>query len=362
MHKIRIVQNAKTIDFAGTSRVATTFCKYLNMDSRFECYLLYNELADNNRLEECKKAIGEQFLIPYKWIGQPNGQAPYWPKETNLSEVLHYLKPLIVHSHRSCYPEAFSFKSWYPAAKYAASCIFGYADNANIDLYIYICDYIRRTALLNGATDGPVILNPIEHLWVEPPIAFQYLVKKYQIPENATILARVGRPDNFSDISLKAFELILKKHPDTYYLIVGGCQNWHRVADKLGVNGNCRFIDPIVDDRELAMIFNGSHINAHARQDGECMSTSIAHFMAAGVPVVSHEGTAFNGHIEQLDGIGFVVKKDNYRTYADSVSALIEDENLYDSMSEGSIQRAQAYKPEVIIEQLKDAYLWLLEQ
>lgn len=358
MNKIRIVQSPKTIDYAGTSRVATTFCKYLNMDERFECYLLYNELADNNRLACVKQDLDEKFLIPYIWEHQPGAQAPFHPKSTNLDEVLNSIAPHIVHSHRSSYPESYSFRYRYPKAKHVVTNVFGYADNGNVDRYFYICEYIRRTALMNGAADGPVILNPVE---ISPTIYPRaYFIEKHHLPEDCIILLRCGRPDNFTDISLKAFELILKRHPNTYYLIVGGCQNWPRVASKLGVDANCRFIDPTSDDAIINGLFAAADIHAHARQDGECQSVSISQAMTYGVPTVSHEGTAYNGHIDQLKDIGFVVGKDEYELYAEFLTRLIEDQELYDYCSEASMERAQDYRPEKVIEQVKDEYLELL--
>jgi glycosyltransferase involved in cell wall biosynthesis len=359
MSKIKVVHNAKYCDYAGTSRVAQTFVEHLNRDPRFEAYLVYQEGPHNSRLDACKQLIGEKFLVPYKWVHQRNARPPYYPAEENLTSVLFGLEPNIVHVHRSGYDEAFGHKAYMPEALFVETNIFGYSDGTgNIDKHLYICDYIRRTAVFKGNPDGPIVYNPIEDYVM--PDARERLLNRFNLPKNAILLGRVGRPDNFSPISLKALKIVQETYNNVHYIVVGPCPQWYAESEALDLR-NMIFVQPTSNDDLLREIYCGIDIYCHARSDGDVTSTAIAQAMMAGKPCISHVGHSYNGQAEMLDKAGILVGEHDFPLYAASICKLIENGEIYSGISIAARQKAlELYEAGKVTDQLKNIYLEML--
>lgn len=113
MNKVRVVHHAKTVGYSGTDRTAQLFCKYLSRSDKYEPFLVYREGdVANTRLDIARKWLGDDRVIPYRWVpGNSGRNAPWIPEESNLGEVLANIDPQIVHIHRSGYHEWPGFKS-----------------------------------------------------------------------------------------------------------------------------------------------------------------------------------------------------------------------------------------------------------
>ena len=350
MKKIKVVHHSKTVGYSGTDRTAQLFCKYLAQSERFEPFIVYREGPhENSRLEIVKEWLGEDHVIPYKWEPGEN-VPPYIPADNNLAKVLEKIEPDIVHIHRAGYAEWPGFKYMYPKAKWIETNIFGYNDTAperQMDMSIYISQYIRDRALRAGNVDGPVLFNPIEQpvkdvlLDVQRECATE-LQTKYGIPRQVgdkrpVLLGRVGRADNFDPISLKAFAEVEKLYPHVFYIVINPCQQWIDKAKELGIN-NIRFGKPIVSDDILSSFYMGLDIYAHARHDGECCPCNIQEAMMHKVPVVSHESAIYNGQSEIIGNAGFVVPVGDWEAYRDVLVDLIENPVLANEEENGFVQ------------------------
>lgn len=337
MNKIRVVHHSKTVGFSGTDRTAQLFCKHLAKSDKYEPFIVYREGdTANTRLDIVKSWLGEDHVIPYQWTPGKKGQRPpYLPESDNLYDVLKTIDPQIVHVHRSGYQEWPTFRYMAPKAKWIETNIFGYHDvspEPQIDLNVYISQYILNTALRAGAPNGPVLYNPIEMpvLSVTPEnkeVCREHLLSTFKLPHNAILLGRVGRADNFDPISLKAFKEVEQAHPEAYYIVVNPCQGWHDTVRKLGLQ-NVRFSGPIVNDAELSRFYMGLDIYAHARHDGECCPCNIQEAMMHGLPVVSHESMLFNGQSEILAESGFVVPVGHHEAYRDVLMNLVDNPEM----------------------------------
>jgi glycosyltransferase involved in cell wall biosynthesis len=383
MSKIRVVHHSKTVGYSGTDRTAQLFCKYLSQSDRFEPFIVYRSgNHSNERLDIVREWLGEDHVVGYLWEpGKKGRQAPYMPERDNLHEVLSAIDPDIVHVHRSGYAEWPCFRYMAPKAKWVETNIFGEADNTpekQMDLNIYISNYIRQRALDNGNPDGPVLYNPIEEpvLDITPEnkeLCREQLLDKFRIPRNAVLLGRVGRADNFDPISLLAFAEVEQICPEAWYIVINPCDRWYEEARRLGI-ANIRFGDPIVDDRELSNFYRGLDIYAHARHDGECCPCNIQEAMMHRVPVVSHESAIYNGQSEILEGAGFVVPLGDYMAYRDILVELINNPEFMNENEDGLIRlrehfglearrRAMRYfEASCIASQLARMYDWVLNE
>jgi glycosyltransferase involved in cell wall biosynthesis len=343
--KIRVVHHSKSIGYSGTDRSAQLMCKYLKQreDCPYEPFLVYrvdpqHPDAGKERLEIVKEWLGEDHVIPYHWVpGKQTHQSPFMPAEDNLYEVLAEIDPVIVHLHRSGYAEWPGFRYMAPRAKFVETNIFGYVDQSperQIDLNIYISEFIARLASKAGSPDGGILYNPIEipaRDMTEANKLFcrNRLINRFNLPQDAIILGRVGRADNFDPISLNAFKRVQEEFTNAYYLVVNPCDHWRRHTDRLGLK-NVRFLDPIVDDLELSDFYRGLDIYAHARSDGECCPCNIQEAMMHNIPVVSHESAAFNGQSEIIGDGGFCVPIGDAQNYAEVLIGLCANEPIAD--------------------------------
>lgn len=381
MSKIRVCHHSKTVGYSGTDRTAQLFCKYLAQSDKYEPFIVYREGdAANTRLDIVRSWLGEDHVISYQWTpGKKGQQPPYLPESDNLHEVLQGIDPQIMHIHRSGYSEWPGFKYMAPKAKWIETNIFGYNDASperQMDLNIYISNYIRNMALQAGSPEGPVLYNPIEMPVMDmspenKEMYHQRLLFLFKLPPNAILIGRVGRADNFDPISLKAFKAVEEFYPEAFYIVINPCQGWHDTVSQLGIK-NVRFCGPIIDDTELSMFYMGLDIYAHARHDGECCPCNIQEAMMHGLPVVSHESAIFNGQSEILSEAGFVVPVYNDIAYRDVLMKLVENPEMANEDDTARIRLREHFSREarrramrhfeasVVTGQLEKIYDWTL--
>jgi len=380
MDKIKVVHHSKSVGYSGTDRTAQLFCKYLAQGDKYEPFLVYRQQDANERLDIMREILGADHVVPYHWVpGKKGRQAPYMPEQDNLHEVLTMLDPAIVHIHRSGYQEWPGFKYMYPQAKWIETNIFGYNDNSpekQMDFNIYISDFIRKSALNAGNDEGTILFNPIEQPVLDMTtknrlLCREMLLETYGLPDDAVLLGRVGRADNFDPISLRAMARVEQEFKNVYYIVVNPCDNWRNTAKSLGLN-NVRFADPIIGDFELSAFYHGIDIYAHARSDGECCPCNIQEAMMHGLPVVSHESAIYNGQSEIIGDAGFCVPLGHHEAYAECLLALIankevadEDEHLIPIRNHfGRAARRRAmrcFEASTTTSKLEGIYDWVLE-
>ncbi len=356
---MKVVHYAKNVDFAGTSKVAQILVAELNKMHDIDAYLLYREDGDaNNRLQQARFMLGEDRVIGHEWTpGESARRPPYIPGHQNLTEVLRELQPDIVHYHSSGYAE-WPFKSEYSDAKWVMTNIFGY-NGYPADHTVYISDFIAQRA--GRQTPSSVLYNPtLMPFYQDRFMAHYKLAQSLGLPVESILIGRVGRADNFSPISLRAFQAIERQHPHCHYLVVNPCDGWRRTAADLGLK-NVHFLDPIVTDMELSAFYSGLDIYAHARQDGECCPCNIQEAMIHGLPVVSHEGDTYQGQNEIIAQCGFVVPRDDWRGYAVHLNSLVVNDLLRREVGDRARRRAEAeFRADAVARKLATVYRGLM--
>ena len=212
--KIKIVFYSHTIDYAGTWRSHERII--LNLDkNKFIPYIVYNTNANNNRLEYVKNILGDEFVIPFSATTEKtNSSLGYKPFSTNFEEKLLEINPDIIHFARSGYYEWPFTKRLSPIQ--IETNIFGFKDNSPyLDCSISICETIDK---LRGGSDS-VIYNPIPK-----PIGLKENLRNLlNIDENTLVLGRIGRPSNFTPISIEASKMLKDTGLKFKYIIVGPC-------------------------------------------------------------------------------------------------------------------------------------------
>lgn len=368
MTRIPVVHHSKYIGYSGTDRVAQLFAKYLENGTKYKPYILHRSIGAKDRLEEVRKFLPEDQIVEYEWEPGESGQKPpYIPVKSDLKEKLAVIRPAIFHAHRSGYPEWPVVPDMMPdGCKIIETNIFGYPDRSGlIGCHLYISEYIKGLAMMKGAVDGPVLYNPVELPVLPMDIVSKQtcrdaLLDRFKLPRNAILLGRVGRPANFDDISLRAFQSIEAEFDYVYYLVVAPCDGWRNSAEKLGLK-NVRFIDPIVSDIELSNFYHGIDIYAHARSDGECCPCNLQEAMMHGLVTVSHESMIYNGQAEIIEECGYVVPVADYAAYAEVLRELVINPVLRAEMGyEGRRRAMHDFEASVIGHHLERVYDILL--
>jgi glycosyltransferase involved in cell wall biosynthesis len=348
--KIKIVFYSHTIDYAGTWRSHERII--LNLDkNKFIPYIVYNTNANNNRLEYVKNILGDEFVIPFSATTEKtNSSLGYKPLSTNFDDIIKKISPDIIHFARSGYYEWPFDKRVCPIQ--IETNIFGFKDNSPyLDCSISICKTIDK---LRGGSDS-VIYNPIPK-----PIGLKENLRNLlNIDENTLVLGRIGRPSNFTPISIEASKILKDTGLKFKYIIVGPCNETKNKIEQLHLEDYFILYEPTNDDDFIDKFYNTIDIFAHYRFDGECHSTAIAQAMTYGKPVISHFA-GYNGQLETIGDSGFVVN--NSMEYFLSILKLTKDKNLYKNLSELSIKNSEKYLIQNIIPKIETTYLNLLKK
>lgn len=364
--KIRVCHHSKTVGYSGTDRTAQLFCKYLAASEKYEPFIVYREgNVNNQRLDIVRKWLGDDHVLPYTWDpGKSGGVPPYIPESHNLDEVLAEIDPDIVHIHRSGFAEWPGVRKLAPKARWVETNIFGHTDGTvppQIDVSLFVSKFIK------AHNPGLVLYNPIELPFHEVNKANRLmcrekLLRRFGLTDDAIIMGRVGRADNFDPISLRAFKKVQADHPNAHYLVVNPCDGWRDCAKALHLE-NVEFVPCIVDDQELSEFYMGLDLYAHARSDGETFGVSIAEAMMHGIPVISHYTGAYNAQAEIIESGGFCVPVGDDDGYAKVLDQLLSHANVREHFGhEGRRRAMRDFEASCIASKLAGIYDWVLEK
>jgi glycosyltransferase involved in cell wall biosynthesis len=175
------------------------------------------------------------------------------------------------------------------------------------------------------------------------------------------------RPIKGLEYFLQAIPMILARHPDTEFLIVGGDAtfnkeldqykktlndiiNRHHLHDKVHFLGRRKEIIPIM---RILDVYVCSSLS-------EGFSNSIIEAMATGIPVVA---TDVGGNSEAVEDTvtGFIVPPADAHAIANCVNRLLQDKQLCNDMGTRAVQRVQQnFTIDKAVEQHKTLYTTLL--
>lgn len=163
------------------------------------------------------------------------------------------------------------------------------------------------------------------------------------------------------DIVIRAMPQVLKKHPNTIYLVVGN-DGWNgylqNLAREIGVAEHVVFVGPISNDI-VPEYFHACDVYVHtARIAGKYFfeGFGIVYLEAAacGKPSV---GTDAGGITDALlhEKTGFVAQNENYEEVADYINRLLDDPVLSKRMGENAREYARLHT----WDQITDRYIGL---
>jgi glycosyltransferase involved in cell wall biosynthesis len=348
MSRIKIIYYSHEVDYAGTWRSHERIIGSLNKDI-FEPYVLYwDECPTNTRLDVVGKIVGEDHLISFKRSKEKTGSdLGYTPLWTDFHEKALIIKPDIIHMARSGYFE-------WPLNKrlarlqietniFAAMDISGFMDRS-----ISLCQY---NANIRKVSDV-IIANPVPEAKLEGP----NLRTEYNIPEDAIVCGRIGRPRGFDPIAITTFKRLVYSNPKVYYIVVAPCEEFKAAAQ--GVP-NVILVPPTSDDTFISAFHRTLDIYLHYRVEGEIQSTAIAQAMMYGIPIISHISKFNNGQIETIADGGFVASDEEQ--YYQFLCYLVSNKEMRQEIGrKARLHALTTFEQETVVRKIEDCYIkWL---
>jgi L-malate glycosyltransferase len=178
-----------------------------------------------------------------------------------------------------------------------------------------------------------------------------------ELPDSGPIVGCVGRlsgKKGHTDL-LKAAALVLRRRPDTTFVLVGDGtlrSELRAQADGLGLNGQVRFVGHVSDP--VPLLYRMNLFVLPSRIEG--MSNALLEAMAANRAVVA---TSVGGNSEVVvDGVtGLLVPPRDPARLADAVLTLLGDPQRASAMGAAGRARVEAcYSVQAMVRQLEELY------
>ena len=255
--------------------------------------------------------------------------------------------PQIIHIHRPGYRDSLNELLQYikkPGTKVVETNIFArpdYSTTANlIDVHLLLTKWClwkwqNWTKGLNQL--GVVIPNPVETTSCQTRVSEadkQAIKKKFNIPQNAFVLGRVGQKINvkWNEMVLRLFQKLLNECNPDFYLVLLGCPN-EMIAEleKYSENVKTRVIlvDYISNDTELNQLYSIMDIFVHASKIGESFGMVLAEAQLNRIPVITlSTPLKDNSQVELIKNnqTGYVVN--DFASFYEAIIKLYNDETL----------------------------------
>lgn len=353
--KIKVLHYLDNLDLGGTTKTCQLFFEY-SSSAQFDCSVAYPYDADMTRLEE--------FVMASKIC---RGKLFPLTKDVTLQDVINENSIDILHVYRSGFEQFPEPGLHVQVPHFVETNVFGFIDpNPRIDRTLYMSEWLMNYSLaqLNGiqhnlpARRFDFVNNPVE----DPA---SQIMLNVDIPDDAIVLGRCGRPDNgiYNSVSVRAAHLLRMQGYPIHFLVAAPPSN---MLDDLGKYGiPFHTISPTTTASVLSQFYNRVDIYAHARADGETFGVNIAEAMMHAKPVVTHWATpsfpgmgVFQSQTELVDHgkTGFIVENDPAE-YAEALKKLIDDKQLRVNMGiEGMLKAKSEYHVTSCVQKLENIY------
>jgi D-inositol-3-phosphate glycosyltransferase len=184
------------------------------------------------------------------------------------------------------------------------------------------------------------------------------------LPETGAMLLFVGRiqPLKRADVAVRALHELAGAHPDAFLVLVGGPSGprgddelaaLHRLVDELGLADRVRFVPP--QRHELLSTWYRAADVCLVPSRSESFGLVALEAAACGTPVVA---AAVGGLTTLVDhGVtGYLVEDRDPMSYAESVTRILDDDELAAAMGARATARARGYTWSVAAGRLRRLY------
>jgi len=187
--------------------------------------------------------------------------------------------------------------------------------------------------------------------------------ERFNIPSDKIKLLFVGRlfPEKSIDTLIKSMPYIIKKHPDTHLMIVGGGhlrKKLEKLAFNLGIDKYVTFLG-LVSEKDKIHAYNASDIFILPSL-AELEGMVVLEAMACGKPIIISDAE-MSASRYFVDGNGFLFKAKDPQDLAEQTLKLITDTNLRQKMSRVSFENVKQYDIHKSVNKLEEVYYTALK-
>jgi 1,2-diacylglycerol 3-alpha-glucosyltransferase len=182
--------------------------------------------------------------------------------------------------------------------------------------------------------------------------------KRYSLPEDTVNLVFVGRlfPEKSVDTLILAMPHILKVHPKTHAMIVGGGHlrsKLEALVDDIGLRKHVTFLG-LVSDEDKVLAYNAGDIFV-LPSFAELEGMVVLEAMACGKPILISD-SEMSASRYFVDGNGFLFETANPEDLGEQALRLITDVKLLKKMGEVSMENSKQYDINRSVEKLEEVY------
>lgn len=184
-----------------------------------------------------------------------------------------------------------------------------------------------------------VILNGVAGLQGLNADELEKTRERFGIKSNERVVSIVARLEDIKghDYFIEAADILLSEGIKAKFVIAGTGSYEEQLKEKvkkLGREGDIIFTGFIKD---VDALMNITYIQCNASYGTEATSLALLEGMSLGIPAVVSDFGGNPGVISDGDN-GFLVRKKNSEALADGIRKLLEDEKLYERMSENALE------------------------
>jgi len=196
------------------------------------------------------------------------------------------------------------------------------------------------------------------------PVLIGDFFERFEIPKNTTKLLYVGRlfPEKSIHTIIEALPHIVKKHPDTHFMIVGIGhlkQKLEKLAEKLKVDRYITFLG-LVSEEDKIFAYNACDIFILPSL-AELEGMVVLEAMACGKPIIISDAEMSASRFFVEDN-GFLFKTQDEKHLAEQAIQLIADLELRQKMGKVSLGRSKDFDIQRSVDKLEEVYYFVLEK
>jgi len=349
------------LSYAGTQKFIQILAKYLNK-KKYNVFFMYS--SKNNSERKAYLENSGVTLIDFKYESIEN-KLPYYIKDMqpHIFDVIKDDQINLLVIPGSGYPE-------FPTANLTKIPIISLNVFGSINIQKNIFKHVCMSNLLTNIISVCMPKEKIETLYIpsEGPTNDSYelgknLRIKLNLVETDVIFGRIGRPDDniFDSIGIKAFQKIVKKYTNAYYLIVAPAPKLKQIVESEKIP-NVIFLEPISQETEVWAFHQALDVMAHFRLDGETCGLNIAESMLCAKPIITHKSPIWNAHLEYLEpSFSRVAEIGNVEQYASFMEEFIQKKQTGQLEQMGSFAKKKAEKLFLIQNNINKFEQWIDE-
>ncbi len=292
-----------------------------------------------------------------------------------LKKIFNVEKPDIVHTHASMSARIaakqsgakviYTRHSVFPPSKKISKgigkVINGIINNHYADSIIAVAEAAKDNLMDTGIDEKKinVVLNGVDGLMPVSSDEKRVIKDRFDLPDGYKAVAIVARLEDIKghDYFIEAADKILREGYKVRFYIAGtGSYEQHlkEKVRKLNRQEQIIFTGFISDVDKLMSI---TDIQVNASYGTEATSLALLEGMSLGIPAVVSDFGGNPGVIKNEKN-GFVVPKRNSRELADKIQCLLDNEQLYQELSENSLKIfAQTFTAKAMTKQTEKIYL-----